>query len=158
MAIIWDKVTPYSKFAAVIFFLFILPVWIFYIATQYKHAVKDSVVSTENQTTTPVEAQDYSGIVGRVTITPTCPVARENDDSCRDMPYSAYLKIWDSNGKLVTETLSAKDGTFIVFLQSGSYTINKGDEKVLPSLIPQTVEVKENELISVNLQFDSGIR
>lgn len=36
MKIEWNKVTWYSKLAAVILFIGILPVWTFYLGTQYE--------------------------------------------------------------------------------------------------------------------------
>lgn len=100
-----------------------------------------------------------SGIMGVVTIGPTCPVERiPPDPNCADRSYQATLRVRNSAGKIVIEQKINSDGTFKFSLPPGKYTIENGGVAVMPTLSPVSVEVGPNGYVEVNLSFDSGIR
>lgn len=112
-----------------------------------------------NPTTPPPSASLDSGITGRVSIGPTCPVERiPPDPQCADKPYAALLNISITDGTLVTQVQAGSDGTFKVTLAPGEYVISQAGGKIYPRLSPVNVTVKANQYTSVNLQLDSGIR
>lgn len=102
-----------------------------------------------------------SGVEGIVTIGPVCPVVRyPADPACADKAYETTLVIkgnliGKSGGILVQ---SDTQGYFSQELIPGTYTISAVGDRVMPRLSPVTFEVVLHKRISLNLQFDSGIR
>jgi hypothetical protein len=100
-----------------------------------------------------------SGIQGRVTIGPTCPVERP-DSPCPDAPYVATVRVL-SGSDLVASATSAEDGTFRIAVAPGTYTVEAepgsggGIARSLP--VPHVV-VKAGAFTHVDLSVDSGIR
>jgi len=101
-----------------------------------------------------------SGISGKVTIGPTCPVQRvPPDPNCADKPHQTDLRIINTNStKFLTMTRSDANGYFQVDLEPGVYVILPPLSKTLPYLPVTYITVKDNVYTEVNLQFDSGIR
>jgi hypothetical protein len=102
-----------------------------------------------------------TGVEGIVTIGPTCPVMHyPPDDTCADKPYQTALVIvggaHGSTSKITVHT-DAK-GYFSQELAPGTYTISSQTGVVMPRLAPVTFVVTTHKLVSLNLQFDSGIR
>ncbi len=169
----WNKVTWYSKFAAVIFFLLILPIWTFCLGRYYEKtliAIEEemkgplalyplgTLQTRETFRSGTASATLYSGIEGKATIGPTCPV-ETIENPCLPSPYSAHIAVINSKGKVVTETVATKNGSFTIFLPAGTYTVRNADiSKPFPSLFPQEVTVNQNKITHVLLEFDSGIR
>ncbi len=102
-----------------------------------------------------------SGVLGLVTIGPTCPVMHYPDDgTCADKPYQTTLVIQSNlpgrgGGILVT---SDATGHYSHDLSAGTYTIRSQSEAVMPRLSPVTFTIVAHKRTVVNLQFDSGIR
>jgi hypothetical protein len=114
--------------------------------------------SAPSPTTIDQDIKGTSGIMGMVTIGPTCPVMRNPPDpQCADKPYAANLEVKDSSGKIVKTFSSAADGSFSVDLAPGNYTI-VGTNVTMPRMSPVNVTVEEGKFASLNIQFDSGIR
>jgi hypothetical protein len=166
----WNKVTWYSKLAAVIFFLLILPLWTFCLGRSYEKALLAIEEETRSSyTLSPLEeagnsfrndtasAIGYSGVEGTVTISPTCPVETE-DNPCLPKPYNAYLSITTASGKVVTETVATKNGQFTVYLPVGEYIVKNASQSPLPSFSPLSFTVTKNNITKISLDFDSGIR
>ncbi|MDB5254172.1 MAG: hypothetical protein JWL80_238 [Parcubacteria group bacterium] len=109
----------------------------------------------------PREGKLVTGVEGIVTIGPTCPVVKIPDDgTCADKPYQTTLvlitNIVGRNGGILIKT--DKNGYFSRTLSPGNYTIRAQENGMLPRLEPVTFDVKENQRVSLNLTFDSGIR
>ena len=99
-----------------------------------------------------------SGIEGRVTIGPQCPV-EQMGSPCPDAPYEALITV-TQNGDTVEQTRSRADGTFRIPLQPGPYSVVAGpvDGSSLPFGRQVEVVVKPGTLTHVDLSVDSGIR
>jgi hypothetical protein len=100
-----------------------------------------------------------SGIEGRVTVGPMCPVERV-DTPCPDQPYQATIVVLDANAHNVKSFESAADGSFRVALAPGHYTLDPqpANGSPLPAAAPQDVDVRSGAYTHVDVQYDSGIR
>lgn len=108
---------------------------------------------------TPVAPQT-SGIVGIVTIGPTCPVQNEDSGSyCQDKPYEAVVQIKTVDGKTtIAQVKSDKDGMFKINLVPGAYLLMPVNAAVYPRASSQEVTVEKNKFTQVAIEYDSGIR
>jgi hypothetical protein len=99
-----------------------------------------------------------SGVEGRVTIGPQCPV-EQMGSPCPDAPYEALITV-SRDGDTVRQTRSASDGTFRISLQPGRYGVVAGpiDGSSLPFGRQVEVVVKQGTFTHVDLSVDSGIR
>ena len=99
-----------------------------------------------------------SGIEGRVTIGPQCPV-EQMGSPCPDAPYEALITV-TREGDTVEQTRSNTDGTFRIPLDPGTYSIVAGpvDGSSMPFGRQIEVVVKPGTLTHVDLSVDSGIR
>ena len=98
-----------------------------------------------------------SGIVGKVTIGPMCPVQRE-DDPCPPQAYQATLTIVTKGGIDLGQIVTAEDGTFKVALQPGEYVLHPESPSVLPFAQEQAFTVLAGEYTEILVEYDSGIR
>jgi hypothetical protein len=173
--IIWNKVTWYSRYLALAFFTIVFPIWTFYLGMQYEKTVSEltlysnlvpqqinestPIPITVKPTTTP-ETKFDSGIRGNVTIGPTCPVERiPPDPNCEDKSYDPTLVFTNTKTKETKSIKVSSDGTFVVTLSPGTYTVNDQSEAVLPRMSPvEPVEVSANTYTEIKIEFDSGIR
>jgi len=171
--IVWNRVTWYSRYLALIFFTIIFPLWAFYLGTQYqsaKLAISDQFLIPSNiqsSSSTPVIRPEAtttspkvnSGITGNVTIGPTCPVERiPPDPNCEDKPYQANLIAVETTSNKQTNFKSSEDGTFKVDLLPGEYLIKNANTAILPRMSDYEVTVSANKYTELKLEFDSGIR
>ena len=99
-----------------------------------------------------------SGIEGRVTIGPQCPV-EQMGSPCPDAPYAALITV-TRNGDAIDQARSRADGTFRMRLDPGTYSIVAGpiDGSSMPFGRQVEVVVERGELTHVDLSVDSGIR
>jgi hypothetical protein len=99
-----------------------------------------------------------SGIEGRVTIGPQCPV-EQMGSPCPDAPYAALITV-TRDGDTVEQTRSNSDGTFRIPLDPGTYSVVAGpvDGSSMPFGRQVDVVVKPGTLTHVDLSVDSGIR
>ncbi len=105
------------------------------------------------------EVSTASGIQGRVTIwppQPSCFVAQP----CPEQPYSATLVILNAAGETVARVISSpSDGRYRVELLPGSYTVVLAvPDEGLPTAQPVRVDVPSGRFVTVDIQYDSGIR
>jgi hypothetical protein len=101
-----------------------------------------------------------SGIEGRVTIGPACPVVEENQP-CPDGPYQAELTIRRSDsGDIVATVMSDAEGLFRVELPPGWYVVDPGVPRLVtePRAESVAVEVTAGRFVQVRVRFDSGVR
>ncbi len=100
-----------------------------------------------------------TGIQGVVQVGPTCPVERI-DSPCPPPPLSATVIVRDMAGQEVTRVHSAADGHFKVDVAPGTYTVvglNIGSS-TLPRPIPTSVTVILGTYVTIDVEYDSGIR
>jgi hypothetical protein len=100
-----------------------------------------------------------SGIYGRVTIGPICPVVRIGE-ACPDRPYQATLIILTVSGDKVARIVADADGNFRVSLLPGNYILQPEtpQNQPLPSAQEQTFTVVTGRFTELNVTYDSGIR
>ena len=118
----------------------------------------DTPVPPAAPTSTPDTAAQTgeTGIEGRVTIGPSCPVQRI-DSPCPDRPYAARLTLW-RNGDKVAETQSDAGGEFRIIVPPGDYLLIGERAGTFPRETQQPVTVTDGHLTKVQVQYDSGIR
>ena len=98
-----------------------------------------------------------SGVRGKVTYGPTCPVQRVGQSCTR--PYRATIDIRREPGdKLVATVRSSAGGHFSVRLAPGRYLLSPRAGHPFPHSSPQTVSVRSHRFTSVTISYDSGIR
>ena len=99
-----------------------------------------------------------SGIEGRVTIGPQCPVEQAGSP-CPDAPYAAIVTV-TADGETVQEGRSDADGAFRMTLAPGRYTVVArpigGDGIAIGT--PADVRVEAGSYTRIDLSVDSGIR
>ncbi len=99
-----------------------------------------------------------SGIEGRVTLGPTCPVERiPPDPRCAPKPYQTDVTI-TGPASFSRDLATDPDGNFRIGLEPGTYQLQARGGQVLPRCSPMTVEVKQGEFAPVTVTCDSGIR
>ncbi len=101
-----------------------------------------------------------SGIKGKVTLGPTCPLQRiPPDPNCADKPYSTLIAVFSSSDPVHAQVLtrSNADGTFSISLPAGEYLLGAG-EKNLPRCPIQEVTVEPKTVKEVDIFCDTGIR
>ena len=100
-----------------------------------------------------------SGVRGRVTIGPMCPVMRA-DDHCPDRPYRATLVVRGVTGGEVARVESSDDGAYALPLPTGAYVMEPQSLSAarLPWAGPQPFEVRASTWTVLDIAFDSGIR
>ena len=103
-----------------------------------------------------------SGVQGKVTAGPTCPVVTNPPNpSCADRPVAkAVLVFEDATGTEVARTTSAADGTFAVELAPGGYRlIAQPVEGLMGTPAPMDVGVDAGQpMTQVTVSYDTGIR
>ena len=103
---------------------------------------------------------ERSGIEGRVTVGPQCPVLEEGV-SCPDRPHWAEIRVLDEGSDRVVATfMSDEDGQFRVELPPGRYVLDPGEPLLVdePRAEKMTVSVEAGRYTEVTVRFDSGIR
>ena len=105
------------------------------------------------------EVSTASGIQGRVTIWPPQPICFVTQP-CPEQPYSATLVILNAAGETVARVISSpSDGRYRVELVPGSYTVVPAvPDDGIPTAQPVRVDVPASRFVTVDIQYDSGIR
>lgn len=112
-------------------------------------------------TTSPTSTPQGFLVSGYVHAGPVCPVAQNPPDpACDDRPVSdAILLVEDPSGDLVSTITTGVDGTFVVILPSGSYTlVPQAVEGLMGTAPPVDVEVVDGPVGGVDIAYDTGIR
>lgn len=152
----FHKVTWYSRWAAFLFFLLVLPILTFYIGTQYEQTVG----AINNDVSQLPEFRKAllldSGIVGVVTIGPACKTGVK---TCDEKPLSTSLVIIPRSGGAPIQVNVDASGIFARALPAGTYEVRQWDSNVYPRLItPPTVVVSNHNYTVAHLRFESGTR
>jgi hypothetical protein len=104
-----------------------------------------------------------TGISGRVTSSPTCPVERyPPDPQCAPRGFAARVRVRRaSDHRLVKTVVTRGDGRFSIALRAGRYLIGArpASGASLPRCPPaKTVRVTSGHMTRVAIDCDSGIR
>lgn len=100
-----------------------------------------------------------SGIEGRVTIGPQCPVMQEGSP-CPDVPYVATVRVL-RDGATVATGRSGQDGSFRISVAPGEYVVDAvplEENGIAMVRVQPRVVVMAGGYTQVDLSFDSGIR
>ncbi|MBU6141675.1 hypothetical protein KGO95_00965 [Patescibacteria group bacterium] len=105
-------------------------------------------------------SQTGSGIIGVVTISPTCPVEKmPPDPNCAPKPYKTDVVISRAGdpAPLATEKSDA-DGAFKADLAAGTYLVTPASGTPLPRCTSKEFTVTADQFTYATLSCDSGIR
>ncbi len=97
-----------------------------------------------------------SGIRGRVTIGPTCPVQRVAHACVRPYRLTIAIRRQPTNRLAATVRTSA-NGRFTVALAPGRYLLVPQSGRPYPRSSPQAATVSPNRYTSVVISYDTGI-
>lgn len=99
-----------------------------------------------------------SGIAGRVTAGPTCPVVTAANP-CEDRPLvGAPVVVLDASGREVGRVMTDADGHYAITLPAGPYSVEPQPiEGVMRAPEPTQVTV-EDGFTTVDMSYDTGIR
>ena len=101
-----------------------------------------------------------TGVGGRVSAGPTCPVARPNDPTCDSRPVNgAVLVVKGANGVEVARVTTDASGQFRIGLQPGNYTLEpQSVEGLMGTAAPQAFAVGADTETFLDVGYDTGIR
>jgi hypothetical protein len=104
-----------------------------------------------------------SGIKGTVILGPTCPVsgAPESNNpvpSACLTPYAAQMVVLDDENKVVAHVSSGNDGSFQVDVAPGDYVLAPASNDSYPIAQPVSVTVVAGQYVTVQINYDTGIR
>jgi hypothetical protein len=101
-----------------------------------------------------------TGIAGLATAGPVCPVERPNDPACAPRPVAdAEIVVQDPTGAELARTRTNADGTFSLAVPAGDYVVvGLAAEGLMGVPDPHPVTVREGQVTTVDLAYDTGIR
>jgi hypothetical protein len=102
-----------------------------------------------------------TGIAGRATAGPVCPVEQvPPNPSCAARPVAgAASVVRDASGGQVAAATSAPDGTFFVETPAGDFTVEPAAVAgLMGTAAPEHVTVSAGAVSAVELVYDTGIR
>ena len=121
---------------------------------------RDASVELNSEVGDPLPG--VSGVQGKATAGPTCPVERNPPDpQCAERPVAgAVLVFTNAAGTEVARTTSATDGAFSVELAPGAYTLTAQPvEGLMGTPAPMDVDVVAGQpMTDVQVSYDTGIR
>jgi hypothetical protein len=119
-------------------------------------------------TTTPPPPASGTGVYGRITQGPTCPVARDNDPSCDDRPLQTELIVTtagqtdvypDRKPAPTARFSSDQNGYFRASLPEGEYIIELSTPPAIPGFVANnSFVVKPNTFTEINLYYNTRLR
>ncbi len=101
-----------------------------------------------------------SGVTGRVTTSPTCPVVTQPPNpACAPRPFAAHVTA-SRDGRILARTVAGSDGRYRLRLAAGRYRITAGPRPGVPFPRSEsvTVRVSSHRFHVADLDLDSGIR
>ena len=98
-----------------------------------------------------------SGVEGRVTAGPTCPVQRA-DQPCADRPVETTLRLLRKDGSVAATGKSGADGSFRIAVAPGSYRLVADWPSRVGGCAPVDVTVEQGQFTHADVSCDTGIR
>jgi hypothetical protein len=102
----------------------------------------------------PVEG---TGVRGRVTAGPTCPVERP-EQPCPPNPVHGRVDALDATGRTVADVTIDASGRYAISLPPGQYTLRVRADGPFPRCPDTAVSVTEASPVTSNIGCDTGIR
>jgi hypothetical protein len=117
------------------------------------------MIATLKACSTAPTPDGTSGVFGRVTLGPVCPVVQVGE-SCPDQPYQATLSILAASGDKVARIVTDADGNFRISLVPGDYILQPEtpENQPLPIAQEQQFTVTAGQFTELLVTYDSGIR
>jgi len=105
-------------------------------------------------------ASRVTGLGGRVSAGPGCPVAKPGDPACDDKPVKgAVLVVKGAGGLEVARVTTDASGLFRIPLQPGDYTLQpQAVEGLMGTASPMPFTVREGAETFLDVSYDTGIR
>jgi hypothetical protein len=105
-------------------------------------------------------AATVTGVAGRVTAGPTCPVESPNDPTCNARPVAgAVLVVKGAGGTEVARFTTDATGMFRIGLQPGDYTLEPQPvEGLMGTAVPMQFTVTDGSETLLDVSYDTGIR
>jgi hypothetical protein len=105
-------------------------------------------------------AAHVTGLAGRASAGPTCPVERPGDSACGDRSVNgAVLVVKGANGAEVARVTTDASGLFWAGLAAGDYTLTPHPvQGLMGTAAPIPFNVKDGALTYVDVRYDTGIR
>jgi hypothetical protein len=116
---------------------------------------------TASPTASQAPADGRTGIGGRATAGPVCPVeTNPPDPACAPRPVAgALIVIRPAAGAQISRVTTGVDGTFLAALPAGAYTVEPQPAGgLMGTPEPQQVTVVDGAVTSIELGYDTGIR
>ena len=112
-----------------------------------------------------LSTQDEGILEGKISIGPICPVETDPPDpGCLPTveTYKAYpVSVWTSDGRRkITLLKPSLDGSYKTDLESGKYLIilETGGNNIGSSNLPVEITIISGDVITLNIDIDTGIR
>ena len=102
-------------------------------------------------------SEGRSGVIGKVTISPTCPGPQQPGQKCVDPFPDATVQILDSMDQIVGTAITDSRGLFAIRSEPGDYTIYFDLDGIFPRCPPTPITVLDG-LVAVTIDCDTGIR
>jgi hypothetical protein len=100
-----------------------------------------------------------TGVLGRVTASPTCPVERPGESPCIRTVAGAVILALDSNGREVARATSDAAGAYFLPLAPGTYrVVPQPVEGLMGTAAEQPVTVTSGAPVQLDFDYDTGIR
>ncbi len=98
-----------------------------------------------------------TGVRGRVTAAPTCPVERP-DQPCPPVAVHARVAAIAGDGRTAASADTDETGRYALGLAPGTYTLRIGTDGVFPRCSDEVVTVASGPPQTVDIDCDTGIR
>jgi hypothetical protein len=120
----------------------------------------DTIVDGMAQSLSIPDAVGSNGIRGNVILGPRCPVVREGERGCDDVPYQTSLMLTPADGTNALRTFSSDEkGRFSIQVPPGEYMIYDAATSVLPECATRVAVIVEDGIYAETTVYcDSGIR
>jgi hypothetical protein len=113
---------------------------------------------TTTTTTAPVPSTlGVTGVVGRVTAGPTCPVERP-DQPCPPNPVPGRVDAISAGGRTAGSATTDGDGRYTITLAPGAYTLRVVTGSNFPRCSDTPVTVTAGSTTTADIDCDTGIR
>jgi hypothetical protein len=102
-------------------------------------------------------AKQGSGVRGRITAGPTCPVERVGHP-CPPRPVTAGIRAQRGGGQVVARTRSDGNGNYAMTLRPGRYTLVVETGSSFPHCPQTNITVPRHGFVTADIRCDTGIR
>jgi hypothetical protein len=98
------------------------------------------------------------GVVGKVTVSPTCPGPQRLDENCAKPLADARVLLIGPGGKTIAAAVTSPEGIFEIDAAVGTYRIEVATSLRFPRCPAAEVTVTAGARTHVNIECDSGLR